>query len=488
LELQCRKTYDKNYKNNSYLRDISHPLWMEPMLIHRFAPPLSLILSLLFSSHLLASDKPLSLTEAKQLLNSNSWKLKAQAADVQAWQHQANALDALDLPQFGFTVSAIAYEKELNLTSPLLPAPVATDIYKSGLRSTVDMMWPLYVGGRIEASQQQILARVAESEAAKQQVSQQLEQRVLDLYFGQQFALEVLKVRQQAEQTLAQHLHRAQRFEAQGQINQLNRMQAEVALAQGKREQLQAKRQLEDVAAALQNVLVSTESFCLSTALPPPKALPESSDWYVRQALASNPALSQLHAKQHQADQQLAIEQSKFMPEVFLAGSYDLNKHATPLTEPDWKLGLGVRWAITSSTDRRQMVASASTKSTEAGYLIEQARSELQQGVESSYRAVQQQLEQFELLQQDVSLAQRHAELQQKAFSSGLVTSLDVTDSQLKHTSAQLQLLQSAYGYVSAYSQLLLYSGQLSQFEQLLAPVSSAALCSGAKEISNATH
>ena len=458
------------------------------MLFPRLALPLSLVCQLLFSGVLHASDVTLSLSEAKNRLATHSWKLKAQAADVQAWQYQANALDALDLPQLGFTVSAIAYEKELNLTSPLLPAPVATDIYKSGLRSTVDMMWPLYVGGRIEASQQQILARVAESEAAKQQVSQQLEQRVLDLYFGQQFAVEVFKVRQQAEQTLAQHLHRAQRFEAQGQINQLNRMQAEVALAQGKRERLQAKRQLEDVAAALQNVLVSTESFCLSTALPQPKALPESPGWYVRQALASNPALSQLHAKQHQADQQLAIEQSKFMPEVFLAGSYDLNKHATPLTEPDWKLGLGVRWAITSSTDRRQMIASASTKSTETGFLIEQARSELQQGVESSYRAVQQQLEQFELLQQDVALAERHAELQQKAFSNGLVTSLDVTDSQLKHTSAQLQLLQSAYGYVSAYSQLLLYSGQLSQFEQLLAPVSSTALCSGVKEITNATH
>ena len=353
------------------------------------------------------------------------------------------------------------------------------------------MVWPLYVGGRIEASQQQILAKVTESEAAKRQVSQQLEQRLVELYFGQQFASEVLKVRQQAEQTLAQHLHKAQRFEAQGQINQLNLLQAEVALAQGKRERLLAKRQLEDVAAALQNVLVSKDVFCLSTVLPLPKALPESADWYVKQALASNPALLQLAAKQQQADQQLAIEQSKFKPEVFLAGSYDLNKHATPLTEPDWKVGLGVRWAITSNTDRQQMIASASSKSNEVSFLTEQARSELQLGVESSYRAVQQQLEQFELLQQDFALTERNAQLQDKAFGSGLVTSLDVTDSQLKKAAAQVQLLHAAFAYVSAYSQLLLYSGQLEQFDQLLSvtslstPLSSP--CTNAKEFPHAS-
>ena len=75
-----------------------------------------------------------------------------------------------------------------------MPAPVATDIYKSGLRSTVEMMWPLYVGGRIEASQQQILARVAESEAAKQQVSQQLDPKQwFEVSFEQQVNPEALE-------------------------------------------------------------------------------------------------------------------------------------------------------------------------------------------------------------------------------------------------------------------------------------------------------
>lgn len=402
---------------------------------------------------------PLSLADAEKRLASNP-TMQAQQADVDAWQAQQRALNNLDLPQLSITIAGIAYEKDVTFDIPVINQPAELDVFRSGIRSQLNLLWPLYTGGRTDAARQQARARVTEAEAEQRQLQLQQLKRLFDLYFSSQMMQQVVQVRQQALQTLEAHVHKAKRFEQEGLITRLNRMQAEVAHAEARREAVMAQRQLSDVRAALQNLLQLNELGCLSTPLPQPVPLTKPADWFVSQAKRHNPAFQQLLAKDQQLKQQLRIEQGKRLPEVFLVGSYDLNRSATPLTEPDWSIGLGMRYHFTTPINRQASAHVVHSRQHQLAFSHQQADADIQLAVESSYRAVLLHLEQFELLQQDLQLAREHARLQHHAFEQGMATSLDVTDARLKQAAAEVQALQAAFQYSSALAQLTQLSGQ----------------------------
>ncbi|MCH8538225.1 MAG: TolC family protein [Alkalimonas sp.] len=422
------------------------------------------------------SAQSLSMAEAEQRLRL-SYQLLAQQADVEAWQFQAEALDSLAMPQLDITIAGIAYHKDVFLHVPTIQDPVELDFFRSGIRSQVNVLWPLYTGGRTAAAQQQVAARVTQAEAEQQQLQQQLVKRLLDLYFSSQMMQQVVQVRQQAQQALLQHVHRAKRFEEEGVITSLQRMQAEVAKADARREAVQAKQQWLDIQAALSNLLQLEPVGCLTTPLPTPVELTQPAQWFVGQARRSNPVFHQLSAKQQQATQQLKLEQGKLMPEVFLVGSYDLNRSATPLTEPDWSVGLGVRYHLLTNTNRRSAINSVQSRQQQLHHATAQAQADIELAVQAQYRQVKNTNEQFQLLQQDLTLAREHARLQSRAFEQGMATSLDVTDARLKLAAAEVTLLQVAYQHISALAQLSQLTGQPELLTQLMPAVLQSQPC-----------
>lgn len=432
---------------------------------------ISLLFSFLIISYGLSAQehKPLSATDtASDLLSfsqaevrlGSARKLQAQQADIDAWTAQHQALNTLTIPQVSLTLAGIAYEKHLALELPIINQPTEFDIKRSGIRSQLNLLWPLYTGGRTQAAQQQSLARVAEAEADYRLVQLQLTQHLLDLYFTQQMLQQLVAVREQSLQALEQHVHKAKRYEQEGFITALNRMQAEVAYADARREHLQAQRQLTDAQAALQNLLQLPHAVCLTTPLPRPIAPPHPMAWFIAQAKEHNPVFSQLLAKDRQVQQLLRAEEGKRLPEVFLVGSYDLNRSATPLAEPDWSIGLGVRYHFTTPINRSASIDVARTRQQQLAHTRAQAQADIELAVASRYRALEQHLEQFELLEQDLELAREHARLQRHGFEQGMATSLDVTDARLKQAAAETQALQAAYYYINAFAQLAQFTGQ----------------------------
>src|SRR5690554_10119 len=405
------------------------------------------------------SAEELSFSKAEQYLGSIR-TVQAQQADIDAWSAQQQALQSLNIPQLSLTVAGIAYHKHLAFEAPILPQPTELDLYRRGIRSQLNLLWPLYTGGRTDAAQKQSAARVSEAEAEYSLLQLQLTQRLFNLYFSNQMLEQVVRVREQAEQTLGQHLHKAVRYEQEGLITSLNRMQANVAYSQARREAIQASRQLTDIQSALQSFLQLPGPACLSTPLPRPLPLQQNLAWLVAQAKENNPVFLQLMAKDQQIKQQLRIEQGKRLSEVFVVGSYDLNRSATPLTEPDWSIGLGIRYHFTTAVNRSSTMDVARSRQQQLEFHQAQAKADIELAVQSSYRAVMQYLEQFELLEQDLELAREHARMQRHGFEEGMATSLDVTDARLKLTAAEIESLQAAFQYISALAELAQYTGR----------------------------
>ena len=412
----------------------------------------------------------LSLPQAQQQLQSQSWDLKAHQFETQAWQQQAAATSSLGLPRIDITVAGIAYGKQIDIGQDLpVPIPLTLDIQREGIRSQLNVTWPLGTGGKIAATQAQAQAKVSEAQSDLLMTEAKLNKNLIDRYFAVQLSQQALQVMQQAATNLEAHVYKAKRFEQQGMISRLSRIQAEVARDGVKRDLIQAQANQTILRSALAGMLDLPEAQlgCLSTPLPIPQALPHPMAWYVAQAAQFNPAFGKLTAKSSQAEQQLKIEQSAFKPEIFAVGRYELNRQATPLTEPDWSVGVGAKWALTSGLDRHSMVSAAESRQQQVTALTAQTQADIRLGVQQAYQKISQYQQQYQLLNQDLVLAAESLRLQNKSFEAGLSTSLDVTDAQLGVARGEVQRAQASYDYVQALSSLYELTGALQQLDSL---------------------
>lgn len=428
-----------------------------------------------------ATESALSFPEAEKQLSQVRQTL-VQQSDIQAREFEYQALSNLNLPQISLTVAGIAYEKEISFLIPIINRRTEIDINRDGIRSQVNVLWPLYTGGRSEATRQIAESRVNEAQTDLQMVQLQLLKRLSDLYFSNQMIKQVVAVREKAVRTIDAQVNKASRFQQEGLITALDKMQADVALAEANRELLLAKRQQADLQAALQSLLEVEQLACLSTDIPQPIALQNNAEWYVEQARNANPAYKKLAEKLTQTDSLIAVEKGKNLPEFFFAGTYELNREATPLTEPDWSVGLGFRYNFITPVGRNASIQAAMAKREQVRLSKAQTDADIKLGIESTYRAVLEHLEQFELLEQDIKLGRENARLQNRAFEEGMATSLDVTSAELKLAAVEVKSLNAAFLYVSSLAHLTQLSGQPEQLPIILPTLLQQNACSNPRE------
>lgn len=436
--------------------------------LYRWVLTLSMTVSL--TTH--AQVDALSFHQAQQQLLTRSWSYQAQQHETNAWQQQADATKSLYLPRVELLAAGIRYEKQYEFdTRPITPAPTTDTFAKQGIRTQVNATWPLYAGGKIDASRAQANAKVNESQAAIVQRGEQLSRQLIHYYFGVQLSAAVAHVRQEAFDAVAAHAHQAERFEQQGLISRLDRLQADVALSEARRDLAKAKRDLTNAQAALQSTLVNEHEVCPTTPLFVSHRTPAALDEWIESGLALHSGLTVLAAKSQQAQQQVRIERSHLRPHAFAFTTYELNKDATPLTDPDWIVGVGVRFPLSTELNRSRMVAAAQWRVAQVSALTQQAQADIELAISSSYRQLEQAIEQYQLLSADQALAAENARLQAAAYRNQQATSLDVTQARVAFTRSQVHMASAAFDYVQALADLLLASGRLAQFSDYLGDI-----------------
>ncbi|HYK66014.1 MAG TPA: TolC family protein, partial [Patescibacteria group bacterium] len=289
-------------------------------------------------------------------------------------------------------------------------------------------------------------------------------------YFGVVLAANVERTRASVLQQADRELERAVRFEQQGQIAKVERLNAQVSRDEVARDLVRAQRDREIAQARLQRLLhrdvkvePSTPLFVINRAL---KSLPE----WLSIAERQNPILAGFDAKREQATQGIAIAESKWKPEIFAFGSYALIRHYQTIIEPNWFAGIGINYTLFSPMDRAKTVSAAREGLRQVESLQAEARNLIDTAVESAYRKVEQAREQFNLLDSTLSLTRENLRLRERGFDEGQATSLDVNDARNALAKAETQRAAAAYDFVVALSQLLEASGQahdLSEFVQI---------------------
>ena len=402
---------------------------------------------------------PLSYEDARIALHTVSDLQQSGESGVRRNEYEARAADSLGLPDVFVNATQVAGIK----TGSLQQTPLGTINFTDNLRgprASINSTWSIYTGGRITATQRALAAGVDQAHAELTGAEEHLDLELTQVYFAVVLAANVEQTRSQQLQDADRHLQRARRFEERGVIAKVERLNAQVSRDEAARELVRAQSERKIAEARLQRLLhrdvtvePSTPLFVVTNALKP---LP---DW-LSAAERQNPILAAFDAKREQAQQGIAIAESRWKPEVFAFGSYALIKHYQTLIEPNWIAGIGINFTLFSREDRASKVSAAREALQQVQSLEAETRNTIDTAVETSYRKVEQAREQFELLDSALAAAQENLRLRERGFDEGQATSLDVNDARDAVARTETARAAAAYEFVVALAQLLEASGQ----------------------------
>jgi outer membrane protein TolC len=447
-------------------------------------PLLTIILSVSLKP---AMAKSFSFEQAWQVVLNKSDALAAEQQNIERSVYLQDAASDLYLPSISLNANYTRLDHAVSVKpsevidsmpiedlSQVLDIPTTTlnslftstlterDIFTSSIRA----LWPIYTGGRINAAQG--IAAAQHDEARFILTMKQLGkfEDLVKYYFAVVLSEQVLKTKKDVERGLNQHYENALKLEQQGQINKLERLQAQVSLDKAQVELKKSFRNAEIAQVALARMLKVNEKAVPTTALFINEKLPDMT-LFLDKTLSDFPALKMLNAKKEQAKGLIKIEKGKYYPEVYLYGNYNLSEEDNLASQiaPDWEVGIGVKIPILDSSGRAGKTKAAHSSVRQVEYLQAQAVQDLSVLVEKTYREANQSLEEYQGLKSSLALSNENLLLRSKAFTQGISTSIDVVDAQLYVASIKTQRFVAAYQYMISLTKLLALSTDINTFK-----------------------
>jgi len=331
--------------------------------------------------------------------------------------------------------------------------------------SSLSVLWPLFTGGRISAAQD--ISEASLAEAKQQRALKKYEQfeTLCSRYFGVVLVQQLLDTKTEVMQSLKIHLHHAQLLVDNGQIAEVERLQAEASYDKARVEREKSNNDLLIAQAALTSLLQEKTAVLPSSPLFVNKNLPPL-EIFIENTLAGYPGLAILNAKEDMATGVVTIEEGKYYPEVALLGNYSLYEedNLASTLAPDWFVGLAVTVPLVDRSGRSGKRLAAKSLVSKVKALRNQARQDLSLLVEKNYRQATQAIAEYRGLASSLKLAEMTLELRKKAFDQGLTTSLNVVDAKLYVAAVKSQRSHAAYTYVTKLAGILAVSGKLDDF------------------------
>ena len=173
----------------------------------------------------------------------------------------------------------------------------------------------------------------------------------------------------------------------------------------------------------------------------------------------SNARNAQARAGRDLAEAGVDLAVSRLRPSVYAFGTYNLNPDNALPTEPDWAVGVGARYTLMSSIDRRRMAGAARAQAMAAGEGERQARDDIRLLVTRAYNQVELSRRQFLSMESSLTAAQENLRVQEIGFREGEATAAAVVDARNLLGAARLQRAAAAYEYDLSLAALLAAAG-----------------------------
>jgi len=326
-------------------------------------------------------------------------------------------------------------------------------------------LWPIFTGGKINAANKAAQIKYETVAIENLQKSYELTNELIERYFGMVLAEQSVKVREEVKNTMEHHFQDAEKLQKQGQIANVEVLNAKLYLADSEREWQKSIRQNSIVNEALLNTLADKEIYTIQpvTSLFYLDSL-ENVEYYYALALQKSPLLAQVNKKKELAEEGYKAEKSGHLPSVAITGMYDIaNKDLSPYL-PGYMVGVGMKWNLFEGNSQNNKIKALSFQKMQVEDYFQKASSDLHTAINKHYQELSMYREQLQMLDAAMDLAREYYRVRNKAFSEGMATSTQVADASLMLAKARIDRLQAMYGYDVSLSKLLYYAGITDQY------------------------
>ena len=330
------------------------------------------------------------------------------------------------------------------------------------IQGTVSLSQPVFAWGRYYYNYQ---AAKLGYEAAQKELTaayEKLRLNVYEAFYRVLIAQEFVKVAEQSVELVEKQLGIAQTSLDAGAATNFDVLRAKVQLANAKSQVIRAKNGVKIAKNAYKTLLnlplvddISVEG---SFEIPEVKI---KLDELIKQALEKRPEITRSQLNEQAGQKQLSVAKTRNLPDFAFFSNYQIS-HSERLIEMNriWSLGLQINIPIFDGFASRAAVKQSESVLKQLQIGTEQVMSVVETEVRNAYLALLEAKTLIDVQRETVAQAQESVRIATIRFENGMITTVELTDTQLALIQSKVNRLQAQHDYVIGLARLEKAIGQ----------------------------
>lgn len=351
-----------------------------------------------------------------------------------------------------------AYESALGDLFPDLNMTFKEQNY---LTSTLQIVQPIFLGGKLIAGKKYSAAELEAAKSELVKVQNEVIVEVVNNYLNVLLLENLVQTRLDVLKGIQKHVEQAERLFQEGVIANHEALRAKVALAEAEinLEDDQSKLKLAKIAFNNSIGLDENSNVQLTDELDA-ESIQLDKSALLSTAYEKQPILNMLEHKSTAAAQKYKAARSEFLPQIAAFGKYEMYPEYLSVLEPRWAIGLQLNLSIFNGLKDYMDLQSAQHLENEVYYVQADLRKKITLWINKAFNDVNNAESKFNKLESSLELARESLRLNEKRFETGVGTSLEVIDAQLSLEKIEVQRLVSLKNYYQSLSDLYLAVGE----------------------------
>ncbi|MBN1946920.1 MAG: TolC family protein [Bradymonadales bacterium] len=293
-----------------------------------------------------------------------------------------------------------------------------------------------------------------------------IQQALLDTrlaYFNATATQAMVQVALDSVANQQRHLEQIEAFVEMGTRPQIDLIQARSDLANARLLLINAENAFElarlDLNLAM-GVTGPTDYRLAGDVMPPLEGENDSSGQLLEEALASRLDLSVVDLRIQSQDHQRRAARAAYWPTLSAVAS--MSEAGSQFDEMAWNFGVGVNlnWSFYQGGRLRAQVREADAELSALQFQRDLVRQQVHSEVEQARLAIRAALSAVEAARESVALAEEQLRLAEGRYENGVGSAIELSDAQLRLTTARADMVQADYNLASARARLLAALGR----------------------------
>ena len=332
----------------------------------------------------------------------------------------------------------------------------------NNFNTSVQIVWPLYEGGRTSAAVSEAEAQIKAARNGNIAARQDVIFSVLRAYEGVRATNAELSVAKHARTAAASYLATAQKRYKLGTALKSDLLTAQVSYDQSRLAERNAQDQLDNAREYLRILTGLPEGTDISIGPPAEPDMPtEPLTELKSEAAVRNPTLAALRDRVNSSRAAVSGEKAAYLPRFSLVLRRDWNDRTLGLSAPSYTVAGVVSWDLFDFGTRRGSVDQATGKLDSAEGRFDAYKQRLLVDVDSSWRSAREAADRVEVSRTAVVQAGEAQRILRLRFGQGLTTITELLDGQARLQQAQSNLVAARYQLRVSRAALLAELGML---------------------------